>query len=173
MREILAIATLISAIVLGCSHREEADHEHHGQHRHKAPHGGALNAIEKCALGHVEAVLEGKKLTLYFVGGHDKTETSLPIKAEKFELRVTLEDGSEKLIELIAKPLKLAGEKVGNCSRFEGEGDFLEGVERFEATGRVEVNGVMRTLTIKYPEGFHPDHDEREHHEHEYHGGDH
>jgi hypothetical protein len=121
-----------------------------------------LNAIESCAVGHIEAVLDGKKLTLYFLGGHDRTDTSLPIKGDKLELDIRLEDGSETSLELAANPMKLAGEEVGRCSRFEGESDFLEGIKNFEASGQVEIDGKMRRLTIKYPEGFHPGHKEGE-----------
>jgi hypothetical protein len=125
-----------------------------------------LNAIEECSVGHVEALLEGGKLTLYFVGGHDRTGTALPIKADRLELNVKPGDGPEKLLTLQATPLKLAGEDVGNCSRFEGQAGFLEGIESFHASAKVEVNGVMRELTIIYPEGFHPSHKEPGH-EHE------
>lgn len=164
MKTLGALAGLLAiALLTGCS-QKEAQHEHSGAH--KAPHGGVLNAIEECALGHVEALLEGKKLTLYFVGGHDRTETSLPIKARKLVLTMKLESGEHKLLELAPRPMKLAGEEVGNCSRFELEDDFLEGMKKFEVFGEVEVNGKMRKLTIRYPDGYHPGHKAHEH-EHE------
>ena len=156
---IILIAALLAA---GCS-TEDAE-ERHGHHEgHKAPHGGVLNAIEKCSVGHIEALLEGKKLILYFVGSHDKTGTSLPIKAGKLQLTVKLGDGTENRLTLQPSPLKLAGEKVGHCSRFEGEADFLEGAESFHASGKVEVNGMVRKLTVNYPDGFHPSHKQEEH----------
>ncbi len=156
MRFVLALL-VAAALAAGCSSEDTGEaNKHHGEH--KAPHGGVLNAIEKCAVGHVEALLEGNKLTLYFVGGHDKTGISLPVKAAKVELSVRLADGSEKSLALQPSPLKLAGEDIGRCSRFEAEADFLEGIKSFHASGKVEVNGVMREITVMYPEGFHPGH---------------
>jgi hypothetical protein len=165
------ILVIAAAVAVGCS-SEDAAGTHESHNGHKAPHGGVLNAIEKCSVGHIEALLEGDKLTLYFVGGHDRTGTSLPVKAAKLDLAVKLADGSENSLTLQASPLKLAGEDIGRCSRFEGQADFFEGIESFRASGKVEVNGVMRELTVIYPGGFHPSHAEHGHeHEHE-HGHD-
>jgi len=163
MKKLIAIL-ILTAAAAGCS-GGEAPEAHRKAESHKAPHNGVLNAIEKCSVGHVEALLEGNKLTLYFVGGHDKTTTSLPIAAESMELSIELENGSEKILVLDAKPMKLAGEKIGNCSRFEVADDFLKGITRFDASSEVEINGTLRTITIHYPEGYHPGHKEHEHHE--------
>lgn len=137
--------------------RHEGEHEDHG-HGHKAAHKGVLCAIEKCGVGHAEIVLKGEELTLYFVGGHDKTDKAKTLTQEEISLEVTLPDGAKKELVLKAAPMELAGEKAGKCSRYTARAEFLKGVKSFEAVGTVELDGTKRKLKLVYPGGYNPDH---------------
>ena len=127
---------------------------------HKTAHGGCLNVIEKCAIGHMEVILEGDTLKVWFVGGDNATTTSVRVKAKEIPLLVTT-DGGETVrpLTLTAKPLALAEETVGDCSHFTASAPWLKDAESFVAVGVVRVKGVLRVLRIDYPEGFDPDDD--------------
>ena len=69
----------------------------------------------------------------------------------EIRLAVKLEGGEEKPLVLAAKPIDLAGEKVGDCSYFEGTADWLKDVKKFSATGKVNCKGKERPIRIEYP----------------------
>ena len=83
----------------------------------------------------------------------------IPVVDEKITLSVTMEDNTKKTLVLLAEPIELAEERVGNCSCFEGEADWLPAAKRFEASGTVTVKGKTRELKIHYPGGHGPDHE--------------
>jgi hypothetical protein len=122
-------------------------------HGHEAHHKGCLNAIELCSVGHAEVKVEDGVLRCWFVGGENETDKSVRVPDE--EIRLTV--GEEKTLVLAAKPIDLAGEKVGDCSYFEGMADWLKDVNRFSATGKVNCKGKERTIRIEFPEGYDPD----------------
>jgi hypothetical protein len=146
---------------LGPHHHEEGHHN-----GHKAHHLGVLCVLEKCEIGHIEALLEGDTLEAWFVGGGHDTDRSVRVKAKEIPLKVHVHGQGEKTLILKAAPMKLAGEKVGDASRFIAKADWLKGVKEFEAEGEILFKGVQRKLIIKYPQGYDPD---REDHEHEKH----
>jgi len=126
-------------------HGEEAHHgeEHHeheeeGGHSHEAVHDGVLCAVGKDA-GHIETIIEGDMLEAWFVG-HQDTDRAVQVKAEEIPLKVTVPGKGEMQLVLKAAPMRLAGEKVGQCSHFIAQADWLKGV------------------FIKYPEGYNPSH---------------
>jgi len=127
------------------------------EHGHEAHHGGSLNAIELCSVGHAEVKVEGGTLRCWLVGGENETDKSVRIPDAEVCLAVKLEGGEEKPLVLAAKPIDLAGEKIGDCSYFEGAADWLKGVERFSATGTVHCKGKERAIRIEYPDGYDPD----------------
>jgi hypothetical protein len=131
-------------------------HQHNGHHN--AHHGGVLNVIGKCEIGHLEVRIEDDFLEAWFVGGGTDTHRAVPIKAEEVVLAVTLPDGGERTLILKAEPMKLAGEKHGHCSRFLAHADWLKKVEKFEAHGEIVFKGIRRLLLIRYPEGYDPGH---------------
>ena len=128
-----------------------------GKKGHAAHHGGSLNAIELCSVGHAEVKLEGNVLRCWFVGGETETDKSVRVPDKEIRLTVKLASGEEKPLILAAKPLELAGETVGDCSYFEASADWLKGLTTFEATGTVTCKGKARPLRILYPEGYDPD----------------
>jgi len=127
------------------------------KHGHEAHHGGCLNAIELCSVGHAEVKLEDGVLRCWFVGGENETDKSVRVPDEEIRLTVRLDGGEEKPLVLAAKPIDLAGEKVGDCSYFEGAADWLKNVKRFVATGTVQCKGKERPIRIEYPDGYDPD----------------
>jgi len=144
-------------------HGEEAHHgeEHHeheeeGGHSHEAVHDGVLCAVGKDA-GHIETIIEGDMLEAWFVG-HQDTDRAVQVKAEEIPLKVTVPGKGEMQLVLKAAPMRLAGEKVGQCSHFIAQADWLKGVKQFRAKGEVEFKGIKQRVFIKYPEGYNPSH---------------
>ena len=150
------------AVACGCRRADEekaappaaAEKAEHG---HKAHHGGCLNAIELCSVGHVEVKVNTGTLRCWFVGGENETDKSVRVPDEEIRLAVRLDGGEEKPLVLAARPIDLAGEKAGDCSYFEGAADWLKDIKRFEATGRVNFKGQERPIKIEYPDGYDPD----------------
>ena len=131
---------------------------------HKTAHGGCLNVIEECSIGHAEVKIEDGTLHLWFVGGDGATTTSVRVAAKETPLLVTDDDGETvRPLTLKAAPLKLAEEAEGDCSHFIAQVDWLKDVESFTAVGLVKFKGVLRVLRIEYPEGFDPDDDDDDH----------
>jgi hypothetical protein len=126
---------------------------------HKAPHGGGLNAIEACEIGHAEVMLENGVLKLWLLGGDNETETAAPIKAEEIPLLILAGGEAARALVLKASPLVLAEETPGNCSHFAAAATWLDGVEEFIAVGAIHFKGAARVLRISYPEPFDPDHE--------------
>jgi len=125
--------------------------------KHEAHHAGCLNAIETCAVGHAEVKLEGDVMKVWFVGGENQTDKAIRVSDKQIVLAVTPAGGQEKSLTLDAKPNELAEEKVGDCSYFEGKANWLAGVKKFTATGKVNHTGKERPIKIEYPEGYDPD----------------
>ncbi len=152
--------------LMGCKgSRPHAEHDH----GHEAHHGGCLNVIESCELGHAEVKVEGDVLRCWLVEGGQDTDKALRSSDSEIELSIALEDGQTRSLTLQAKPIELAGETVGDCSHFEAQADWLASVDHFEATGKVTVKGEMRDMVVHYPDGYDPDHEGHDHDDH----GDH
>jgi len=124
---------------------------------HTAYHGGSLNAIETCAVGHAEIKIDGKTMNLWLVGGENETGKAVRTADPAIELKVTADGGKTWSISLQPMPLELAGEKVGDCSHFEATADWLDGLKKFHAEGQVDFKGKKRAVKIDYPEGYDPD----------------
>ena len=149
---------------------EHAHHDDRGQaehHGHETAHGGELNVIEECAIGHVEVIVDGDMLKVWFVGGDGATTTAIRVTATEIPLLVTPDEGvTIQGLTLVAAPMVLAEETVGDCSHFAATAPWLAAAKRFTAVGLVKFKGVVRVLRIDHPEGFDPDHDgEDRHHE--------
>jgi hypothetical protein len=128
--------------------------DHHG---HKAHHGGILNVIGK-ELAHVEVRIQEDALEAWFVGGGQDTGQSVQIEAAEIALMINIPCRGQKDLVLKADPLRLAGEKAGNCSHFVARADWLKDVKEFEAKSSVVIKGVKEKLIIRYPEGYDPLH---------------
>lgn len=125
---------------------------------HETAHGGALNAIVKCEIGHAEVKRESDTLHIWFVGGAPDTTKAVPIPDKTVTLHVTLPGaGKSEALVLKPEPLDLAGETVGNCSRFVATAPWLQNAGKFTATGNVTFKGQKQPLRIEYPEGYDPD----------------
>lgn len=156
----VALMAVLGLLLLGPV--EAARHEEHRGRGHEAPHGGVLNVIGK-ELAHVEILIEGDTLEAWFLsGGHD-TGLSVRIKAAEIPLKVTFPGKGEMKLILRAAPLKLAGEKIGNCSHFTAKADWLRGAREFEARGGVVIKGIREGLIIRYPGGYDPIHGTKDH----------
>ena len=152
---VLLQTILLNDLTVAQDHPHEKDH-HTGHH--EAHHGGVLNVISKCEIGHIEVRVEEDVLEAWFVDGGKNTHRSVPIQADEIALVVTLPDGDEKTLLLKADPMKLAGGKIGYCSRFSTRADWLIEVDEFEACGEIVFKGVHRPLLIQYPAGYAPGH---------------
>ncbi len=109
-----------------------------------------------CENGHAEVKLEGDTLRVWFVAGGSDTDRSVRIPDRSVRLQVQTK-GGEKTLVLHPTPLELAGEKVGDCSCFEGAAPWLGGLASFTARGQVTFRGKSAPLRIEYPKGYDPD----------------
>jgi hypothetical protein len=153
---LLFIAGGIVAGVSGCKSDKKQDTKE-PEAKHEAHHGGCLNAIETCALGHAEVKLQGDTLKVWFVGGENATDKAVRVSDKQIVLTVKPDGGEEKTLTLDPKPNEYGNEKVGDCSYFEGKADWLAGVKKFTANGKVNHTGKERPIKIEYPEGYDPD----------------
>ena len=119
-------------------------------HHHAAAHGGVLNEIDGCAIGHAEILLEGPRLRLWFVDGGHATDRAIRVP----DLRLVLTAADGRTVTLTPAPLLLAGESEGDCSAFHGEAPWLTGLTQGRLTGVVTFKGRERTLVLTWPEGF-------------------
>jgi hypothetical protein len=138
------------------AHHGEEHHEHEEEGGHDAFHHGVLSVVGKDA-GHIETLVEEDMLEAWFVG-HQDTDRAVQVKAEEIPLTVTVPGKGEMQLVLKAAPMRLAGEKVGQCSHFVAKADWLKDVKKFRAKGEVEFKGIRQKFFIKYPEGFNPSH---------------
>ena len=151
-------ALLVIMMCVGCSNKtaktsSECDKQ---EGEHKAAHGGSLNAIVTCENGHAEVKLDGNKMQMWFVGGGPNTDKSIRVPDKSISLQIDAK-GSKKTLILTPKPLELAGEKVGDCSYFEGNAPWLNGTKEFNASGQITFKGKNMPLKIEYPKGYDPD----------------
>jgi hypothetical protein len=151
------ITVIVVALVYaaGCGKSNQVIEATHG---HKAAHGGSLNVIGACANGHAEVKVEADLLRLWFVSGENETDKAVRVPDKEILLTVT-PTGSKNniLITLKAKPNELLEEKIGECSYFEGQADWLKNVKGFEAAGAVTFKGNKQDFKIVYPHGYDPD----------------
>lgn len=126
-------------------------------HGHKAHHGGILNVIGK-EFGHVEILVREDMLEAWFVGGGHDTGRSVPISAAEISLTVTIAEKGVKELVLKAEPMNLAGERIGHCSHFTAQAEWLRELKGFKAQGETVFKGVRQKLFIKYPQGYDPIH---------------
>lgn len=158
---------LIIILCVGCSHNaantnaktkdtKTAANSCKSEHKHKAVHGGSLNAIVTCENGHAEVAVNGDKLQMWFVGGGPDTDKSIRVPDKSITLNIKTSGGAKTLV-LSPKPLELAGEKVGDCSYFEGTAAWLKGISKFNASSNIIFKGKKMPLKIVYPDGYDPD----------------
>ncbi len=166
---VLAILVAIFGLNALVSHREHADHtvakehDHSGEHAHKAPHSGCLNEIGSCETGHVEVLVTDGRIEIFLLAGGHEISRSVRVPEKAIILRSWAEDGSVRKIELEPEPLELGGEKIGDCSHFAGSANWLKSSAPFEAYGWLMFRGAVRPIVVHYPKGYAPSH----RHEHE------
>jgi hypothetical protein len=153
------LAVLAGCLLAGCKSQEaqkSGEATTKSEEKHVAHHGGCLNAIETCAVGHAEVKIDGDVLKCWFVGGENETDKAVRATDKEIVLAVTPKggQGQPKSLTLQPKPNELAGETVGDCSCFEGKADWLNGVKEFDATGKVNCKGKQRDIKIEYPTGY-------------------
>jgi hypothetical protein len=157
-----------------------ADEHNHGEpHQgHEAAHGGCLSEIDACEVGHAEIRLDKDVLQCWFVGGGKHTDRAVRVPDEEIVLAVTPDKGPPRTLVLEPKPMRLAGEQVGDCSYFEGRAEWLAGITAFRASGKVHFKGRERELRIDFPKACGTAHTHHRHGEaeaereahHEHHG---
>lgn len=59
--------------------------------------------------------------------------------------------------------MRLAGERMGHCSHFVAQAEWLKDLKEFEARGEVILKGIRQKLVIQYPEGYDPGHKKKPH----------
>ena len=111
---ILLAAFAASGIVLisGCKSDENAKNPSAAskpEEKHEAHHGGCLNAIETCAVGHAEVKLDGDVLKVWFVGGENETDKAVRVTDKQIALAVKPDGGQEKSLTLEARPIEPSG----------------------------------------------------------------
>jgi outer membrane biogenesis lipoprotein LolB len=151
------VAALAVSFMPGCNPAANQPADKRAEAKHEAHHGGCLNAIETCAVGHAEVKLDGDLMQVWFVGGENQTDKAVRVSDKQILLALTPAGGQERPLTLEPKPNELANEKVGDCSCFQGRADWLAGVKKFTATGKVHHTGRERPIKIVYPEGYDPD----------------
>ena len=158
----MGICIVFTMLLLGMDKQKEVQAQKGHHHDHKAYHDGSLNVIDTCSVGHVEVTLTENVLCFWFVGGENDTGSAVRIPDKEISLEITVKGQSKKTLALQPKPIELAEEKVGDCSRFEASAEWLKGIKEFEATGKIHFKGKERILQIDYPHGH-----DGEHHEHD------
>src|SRR5438552_3499269 len=73
--------------------------------KHKTAHGGVLNAISRCEIGHAEAKLEGDRLRVWLVGGAPDTDRAVPVPDRELDLKVAAPGAAPHALALKANPL--------------------------------------------------------------------
>ena len=151
-------ACIITTIALVSSFGDEAKKTVEKAKGHYAVHGGCLNALGTCEIGHVEVKLSGATMKLWFVGGVNDTRNAVRVPDKEIVLSVTLDGQNEaKTIILKAKPIEDNGEKEGDCSCFKGSASWLKGVSKLTAKGTVQFKGKTQSIVIEWPNGYEPD----------------
>lgn len=144
MSKSLSIALLLLAI--GCQAPAPAP-DNDGHHEHKAPHGGTLIVLGDEA-AHLELVLSRNGgMTLYVLDG--EVENSIRVAQSELTIEV---DGKPVLLK--AHPSELTGEKVGDCSEFQGHSGLRDNPPFQGSVRLIQVQGrSYEKITFKYPEG--------------------
>lgn len=155
----LGTCVMLALMLFVLDKQREVQAQKGHQHDHKAYHEGSLNVIDSCSVGHVEVTLKDNVICLWFVGGDNNTGSAVRIPDTEIGLEITIDSKTKKTLLLKPKPIELAEEKVGDCSRFEATEEWLRGITEFEATGKVNFKGKTRVLRIDYPHGKHQEHD--------------
>ncbi len=135
---------------------------------HAAPHQGVLSEIERCSVGHAEIKIDGNTMQLWLLDGGNATTRSVPSADERIPLSIFGPDQVRFEMVLNADPMKLAGEKVGHCSRFTGVSENLQNLPSFHAFGWLRFKGQIRPLRLAFPHGFfaESDHESKCGHDH-------
>ncbi|GMU57807.1 MAG: hypothetical protein AMXMBFR33_69530 [Candidatus Xenobia bacterium] len=133
-------------LAIGCQ-APAPDHHDHGHHEHKAPHGGTLIVLGEEA-AHLELVLSPSGgMTVYVLDA----EAENSIRVAQSELRIEV-DGKPVLLK--AHPSELTGERVGDCSEFQGDSSLRDNPPFQGTVFQIEVQGrSYEKITFKYPEG--------------------
>lgn len=150
----LSLLFIPLTLFVGCAKKKsaEADHDHdHGKeahhHVHVAPHGGTLVEVgeHQFNLEFIHDPATGK-LTAYVLDSH--AENFVRLETQTLEINVTSPAPARMLI-LNATANTATGETVGNTSQFEGNVDWLKGVQ--SVTGAVARLDVRGTNFLKIP----------------------
>ncbi len=161
------------ALFIGCSGDKDGDykpygnapkntdtHGHDHDHHHEGPHGG--HVIELTAdhsfHGELTFAAEGRKITVYILGGD--LETAVPVDLDAVELHLEVADGEAEL-KLTAAPQ--AGDPEGKASVFVAEGDAvpasIDDIEKIHGHLHVTIDGKALSGDIVHDH----DHDDHDH----------
>ncbi|HNY10577.1 MAG TPA: hypothetical protein PKK26_03200 [Candidatus Wallbacteria bacterium] len=122
-----------------------------GRHE-KTAHGGELQMIGECAIGHAEIIVEEGTVEIWILSGGRGVLKPVTLPDKTIGMKANIE-GSKIPMTLILKAVPLdRSESVGNCSHFIGGLDELKGAgTRFRAAGKIIYNGAKLDLVINYP----------------------
>ncbi|MCZ7646699.1 MAG: hypothetical protein M5U26_15665 [Planctomycetota bacterium] len=141
------------------AHDHAHAHDHDEGHEHSAPHGGTLVVLGD-HFAHFEFVLDAKagKLTCYVLDG--EAEKGIPLEVPALEARLTMPDGTEKIVAFKGVASELTGEKANLTSQFDVQDELLKGAEKFRLampTVRIKAQPI-KPVTFDFPAGNEPEH---------------
>ncbi|MBI4617962.1 MAG: hypothetical protein HY720_30420 [Planctomycetes bacterium] len=122
-------------------------------HSHIAPHGGLIKTIGS---QHLELTFDKKNgtITLYVLKEKESLPHAIPARPVKIHVRIRGE-GAPDLFEVELLPISQEGDPPGKSSRLVGSHERLEGVEEFETTIRIEVEGKTYRIVFQIdPQAF-------------------
>jgi hypothetical protein len=148
MKFLPACFALLCLVLTACSKSDS--HAGHGEHVHRAPHGGTLVELGEHAYN-LEIVRDAAagKLTVYVLDGH--AENFVRITASSLDATITI-GAEKKSLTLAAVANPVTGETVGNTSQFEAQADSLKSPGALSLTiNSVEIRGTKFTNITATP----------------------
>lgn len=121
--------------------------------RHEKPiHGGELQMIGECRIGHTEIIVDEGTVEIWISSGGRGVLKPVTIPDKTIGMKAYIE-GSKipKTLILNAAPLD-PSESVGSCSHFIGHSEELKNPgTRFRAVGKIIYNGAKLDMVIDFP----------------------
>lgn len=146
---ILLAAALVSVMIPAASLPGMAS----AAERHEKPaHGGELQMIGECRIGHSEIIVDEGTVEIWISSGGRGILKPVTIPDKTIGMKAYIE-GSKipKTLILNAAPLD-PSESVGSCSHFIGHSEELKNPgTRFRAVGKILYNGAKLDMVIDFP----------------------
>lgn len=152
-RSAFAHAVWLAALAFlgsGCDNHDHAAHSK-GGHHHESAHGGVAVELGEHQF-HLDFLADPPSgaLKAWVMDAH--AENFVRVTNAVLQVRISVQ-GAERSMDLVAQANATTGEKVGDTSQFEGQAEWMKGVERFSAVvPRLELRGQTFTnIGFSYP----------------------